>query len=570
MKLNFKQRLFIIITVIFTVSTIGIALFEQSRERVNKTAALEEKLDVYVGILSVSIRQQSHLDFIQIDSLVSLMPSNLRVSLIDNKGTVLYDNTIEDINLLGNHAQRPEIIALKLNNYGTDIRNSVSNNEPYLYYAKTNGTYFIRVALPYNIQTKNFLKPDNTFLYFILLIYLAVLFLINYVIGRFGNSLTQLRNFAVNAQQNSLNYNFGDDELGEIGKKLSENFKQLELTKDVINTEKERLLQHIHNSKEGICFYTSQNEVEFYNGHFIQYIHLITDSPEGNPNIIFTDSSFAAIQQFINQHDSNFLEYKIKIQGKIIAIRAVRFDNNGFEVILNEITQQEKTRILKQEMTGNIAHELRTPVTGIRGYLETILNQPLDTEKQRYFIEKAFGQTQLLSELIQDMSLISKIEEAGHTFAMQPIQLYPFLENLKEDYTLQLSEKQVNFVINIPHNCIIKGNANLLNSIFKNLMDNALRYGGDNIDIVIRLYEQDDEIYYFSFYDTGKGIENENQLSRLFERFYRVNEGRTRDMGGSGLGLSIVKNVIQIHGGNIYAKNRKEGGLEFIFQLRKG
>ncbi|MCO5230847.1 MAG: ATP-binding protein [Chitinophagales bacterium] len=569
MKLNFKQRLFIIITVIFTVSTIGIALFEQSRERANKTEALEEKLDVYVGILNASIHQQSHLDLNQIDSIVSLMPSNLRVSLIDKNGTVLYDNTIEDVHVLGNHAQRTEIVALKSNDYGTDIRNSVSNNEPYLYYAKAIGGYFIRVALPYNIQTKNFLKPDNTFLYFILLIYLTVLFLTNYVIGRFGNSLTQLRDFAVNTQQNLLDYNFGDDELGEIGKKLSENFKQLEQSKDVIHRERDRLLQHIHNSKEGICFYTSQNEVEFYNGHFIQYIHLITDSPEGNPSIIFTDSSFVAIQQFINQHDNNFLEFKINIQGKTIAIRAVRFENNGFEVILNDITQQEKTRILKQEMTGNIAHELRTPVTGIRGYLETILNQPLEADKQRYFIEKAFGQTQLLSELIQDMSLISKIEEAGHTFVMQSIQLYSFLENLKEEYALQLSEKQVDLTIDIPNNCSIKGNSNLLNSIFKNLIDNALRYAGDNINIVIRLYEQDAEFYYFSFYDTGKGIENENQLSRLFERFYRVNEGRTRDMGGSGLGLAIVKNAIQIHGGNIYAKNRKEGGLEFIFQLRK-
>ncbi|HNC64236.1 MAG TPA: ATP-binding protein, partial [Chitinophagales bacterium] len=256
-------------------------------------------------------------------------------------------------------------------------------------------------------------------------------------------------------------------------------------------------------------------------------------------------------------------------QGKIFHLRLVFFENKGFEIILNDITLQEKTRVLKQEMTGNIAHELRTPVTGIRGYLETILTQKLELDKQLYFTEKAFLQTKVLSELIQDMSLIAKIEEAGYTFTMQAIHLKPFLEQIKEDYTLQFTEKRVQFTINIPEECTIKGNQNLLHSVFRNLIDNALRYAGNDTNITIYLYNQDADFCYFSFYDTGKGIEDEKHLSRIFERFYRVNEGRTRDMGGSGLGLSIVKNAIQIHGGTIYAKNRKEGGLEFLFHLKR-
>lgn len=569
MKLNFKQRLFFYFTVIFTLSIIGVTIFERNKEKVQKTETLEGILDVYTTTISSFLSKNPTDNFSNLDSLVSLFPSELRVSIIDKEGIVNYDNTIKNINILSNHAQRPEILALKTSNKGTDIRNSASKNQAYLYYAKDNGINFIRVALPYNINTKNLLKPDNSFVYFILIIYLSVLFLINSIINKFGKSVTQLRDFAIHAKVIPSENNFSDNELDEIGKKLTENYLLLEKSKNEVNAEKEKLLQHIHNSKEGICFFTPQKEVEFYNGHFIQYLHLITDSDEGNPNVIFTDKAFEKLHLFLKNSTSNFLDDKISKQGKIFHLRLVFFENKGFEIILNDITLQEKTRVLKQEMTGNIAHELRTPVTGIRGYLETILTQKLEIDKQLYFTEKAFLQTKVLSELIQDMSLIAKIEEAGYTFTMQAIHLKPFLEQIKEDYTLQFTEKRVQFTINIPEECTIIGNQNLLHSVFRNLIDNALRYAGNDTNITIYLYNQDADFCYFSFYDTGKGIEDEKHLSRIFERFYRVNEGRTRDMGGSGLGLSIVKNAIQIHGGTIYAKNRKEGGLEFLFHLKR-
>lgn len=569
MKLNFKQRLFFYFTVIFTLSIIGVTIFERNKEKAQKTETLEGILDVYTTTISSFLSKNSTNNFSNLDSLISLFPSELRVSIIDKEGKVNYDNTIKNINILSNHAQRPEILALKTNKKGTDIRNSASKHQPYLYYAKDNGIYFIRVALPYNINTKNFLKPDNSFVYFILVIYLSVLFLINSIINKFGKSVTRLRDLAINANVIPSENNFSDNELDEIGKKLTENYLLLEKSRNEISVEREKLLQHIHNSKEGICFFTSQKEVEFHNGHFIQYLYLITDSEEGNPNVIFTDKAFEKLHIFFKGATSNFLDYKISRQGKIFHLRLMVFENKGFEIILNDITLQEKTRILKQEMTGNIAHELRTPVTGIRGYLETILTQKLELDKQLYFTEKAFLQTKVLSELIQDMSLIAKIEEAGYTFTMHTIFLKSFLEQIKEDYTLQFAEKQVQFAINIPEDCKVKGNQNLLHSVFRNLIDNALRYAGNNINITIYLYNQDADFCYFSFYDTGKGIEDEKHLSRIFERFYRVNEGRTRDLGGSGLGLSIVKNAIQIHGGTIYAKNRKEGGLEFLFQLKR-
>ena len=228
--------------------------------------------------------------------------------------------------------------------------------------------------------------------------------------------------------------------------------------------------------------------------------------------------------------------------------------------------KQFRDQQYRQELTGNIAHELRTPVTSIRGYLETVLETELTPEKKQYFINQAFNQTIVLSELIRDMGLINKMEEAPGKFQLTPVCINDLLNDLKTDLQLILQEKKIEMEWDIPEKLIIYGNQNLLYSIFRNLADNAILYAGENIKIEIT-GSCDKQFCYFSFSDNGVGIE-EPHLERLFERFYRINEGRTRDSGGSGLGLSIVKNAVIFHKGFITANNKEKGGLEFLFSLK--
>lgn len=570
MKLSYKKRLFLYIAMIFTLFTIGIVVFQYSREKKLKTEALEEKLDAYVEIINAGLLNRDR-DYTQVlDSLIQLLPRNIRLSLIDKQGNVLFDNSIENLSRLENHAKRPEIVkALKVGK-GTDIRTSVSNSQEYLYYAKKSGDQFIRMALPYDIQVQRFLKSDNAFLYFIIVFFIVILLLIQFVTNRFGKSIKQLRDFALNSGNEEMpKFNFPHDELGEIGVKITESYRQLKESKKEVDSEREKLLQHVHSSDEGICFFTFDKKVEFYNGLFIQYLNTLTDEPGSDPSAIFSDTTFDEMNQFISEDLTNYFETLIKKQGKTFSLRVNRFENKSFEIILNDITKQGKARQLKQEMTSNIAHELRTPVTSIRGYLETVLEHSLEEEKKRYFITQAFEQTIVLSELIQDMSLITKIEEVPQLFKMEEVNIIELLEKLKNELSSSLEKKKIDMQWNISGDTTIKGNRILLYSIFRNLTDNVIRYAGEEIKILVSKYKEDKEFYYFSFYDTGAGIFDETHLTRLFERFYRINEGRTRDTGGSGLGLSIVKNAVTFHKGAITAKNRKGGGLEFLFQLHK-
>ena len=569
MKRTYQQKLTFSFFLIFTLFTIGIILFEQQSARNYKTEALEERLDAYADIVEQyvlrSVGQQNT------DSLLALLPANIRLTLVTQDGTVSYDNLFTDVSSLENHVGRPEIQEAKQTGNGSFIRTSVSNNQPYLYYAKYYGDSFVRVALPYDIQVQSFLKPDNGFLYFIIGLFI-IGFLFIYLVGsRFGKSIRELRDFSLAINRNtpgSITPHFPKDELGEIGAQIVKDYGRVKENEHQLRQEREKLLQHVQSSAEGICFFNPDRTVAFYNGLFLQYLNTLSRDTGSGLNNLLKEDVFMPVLGFLNnRHDDNYFETRITKQGKEFLVRVNIFEDDSFEIILNDITSQEKTRKLKQEMTGNIAHELRTPVTSIRGFLETVLENDLDRQKERGFLTKAYEQTKNLSELISDMSLLTKIEQGPESFSKKAVPIAGIIQKVKRDLSDGLQEKKITIQSSVPENLTVNGNENLLYSVFRNLTDNVIRHAGERITIHIKKYDEKNGRVYFSFSDTGTGIEDETRLNRLFERFYRITEGRTRDSGGSGLGLSIVKNAVLFHGGSITVKSRAEGGLEFLFDL---
>lgn len=229
--------------------------------------------------------------------------------------------------------------------------------------------------------------------------------------------------------------------------------------------------------------------------------------------------------------------------------------------------EQEKIRIKKQ-LTNNINHELKTPVAAIQGYLETLLANPdIDPGKHRAFLEKSLAQTTRLAQLLTDIATVTRMDEASHLIRRERVVLNDLIDDVAADIALLPPERRMRVNCDFPSPVEIEGNPQLLLSVFRNLADNATAYSSGR-DIFIRLLGEDDERYTFLFADNGIGIEEEH-LSRIFERFYRIDKGRSRKQGGTGLGLSIVKNAVLLHGGSIEVRNRAQGGLEFIFTLRK-
>lgn len=230
-------------------------------------------------------------------------------------------------------------------------------------------------------------------------------------------------------------------------------------------------------------------------------------------------------------------------------------------------TRQEQDK-LKRQLTQNIAHELKTPVASIQGYLETILDNPhIDEETKKQFLKHSYAQSQRLTSLLQDISTLNRMDDAPEIKENVEVNISQMVEDISKETALQLEKHHMSFIINLPENIIVQGNKSLLYSVFRNLTDNAIAYAGYGTTITLDAVEKNKE-WSFAFYDNGIGVANEH-LSRIFERFYRVDKGRSRKLGGTGLGLAIVKNAVMIHGGTIQAKNLPTGGLRFDFNIKK-
>ena len=229
---------------------------------------------------------------------------------------------------------------------------------------------------------------------------------------------------------------------------------------------------------------------------------------------------------------------------------------------------KEEQNVLKRQLTQNIAHELKTPVASIQGYLETVLETPNINEKtKQQFLERCYAQSQRLASLLHDISTLNRLDDAPEMVDFETVDINNMVAGIVKDTALQMSERKMKFDNRLPQGVTVRGNQSLLYSVFRNLTDNAIAYAGEGTTITLSA-SQEDDCWSFTFSDNGIGVPYEH-LPRLFERFYRVDKGRSRKMGGTGLGLAIVKNAVLLHGGTISVNNNITGGLRFDFTLRK-
>lgn len=229
-------------------------------------------------------------------------------------------------------------------------------------------------------------------------------------------------------------------------------------------------------------------------------------------------------------------------------------------------TQQEQD-VLKRQLTQNAAHELKTPVASIQGYLETILENPkVDEGTRKLFLQRCYAQSKRLTSLLTDMSMLNRMDDGAQMLSFEEVDVAELIQTVEKESQWTLQQRDMTMSCDIPPNINIHGNRSLLYSIFRNLTDNAMAYAGVGKHISLKA-RKENGIWHFTFSDNGAGVAPEH-LPRLFERFYRVDKGRSRKMGGTGLGLAIVKNAVLVHGGTICVNINPGGGLRFDFTLK--
>ena len=281
--------------------------------------------------------------------------------------------------------------------------------------------------------------------------------------------------------------------------------------------------------------------------------------------ILFEDYDRKVLEPFEEVSDWHLLIFSLVVMAGL-ALLLHRYARRMDARISRE--QAEKESRMRRELTQNIAHELKTPVASILGYTDTIIDHPDMSEQMRQqFIERTNAQARRLTALLQDISTLNRMDYAPDMLSIERVDVAQIVAEIASETALAVDRKHMTLKNCLPQSIIVHGNASLIYSIFRNLMDNAICHAGEGTTIEISA-DDGDEHWHFTFADTGRGID-EQYLPRIFERFYRIDKGRSRALGGTGLGLAIVKNAVLLHGGTISVANRPEGGLAFEFSLMK-
>jgi signal transduction histidine kinase len=441
-------------------------------------------------------------------------------------------------------------------------------------YYLTRDDYTIRMAFPKNEGHAFSWKSPHLYIWFIFFLFLLILYFFIRIYSKYYQSIKELKFFISyfsHYHRFPTSISFKDKDLRQIRYLMQNIYLQLQQREKQIAREREKLIDHFNYAEAGISFFTPDLQNIYTNSHFIQHVNLLLSAVPLNISELFDNEPFADVLRFVqNPGGRNDYQTKRHSNNHIFQIQVVIFHDKCFEIITRDITHAEKDRFIHSEIANNIAHELFTPITSIRGYIETLVEHPnLSPKQQRNYLQRTYKQVLRLSEITQATVMLSTATTAPESFLMEELNLYDLIQYLVTEVDRDMiAINHTTVHVQVDKTSIIKGNRTLLNSIFTNLGHNAIKYAGPRCTISVHQYMEDDSFYYFAVSDNGPGVEN-RLLNRIFERFYRLSEGRTRDQGGSGLGLTIVKEAVLIHHGHIYARNRSGGGLELLFTLRK-
>ncbi len=290
---------------------------------------------------------------------------------------------------------------------------------------------------------------------------------------------------------------------------------------------------------------------------------------KGERVVVRTAIPYSSSLQELLKADWTFLIIMIVISSfmSVVAYFITRHIGMAIERVNYYEAEQEKSR-LKRQLTNNINHELKTPVASMQVCLETLLSGiNLSEDKKMELIERCYANNERLRRLLNDVSLITRLEDGSQLISKEPVVINHIINEIADELEIMPEEERMTLNIDFNEQVVIDGNTSLIGSVFRNLTENAIAYSGGK-NIYISLIKNNDAECYIRFEDDGRGVDEE-QLPRLFERFYRVDKGRSRQKGGTGLGLAIVKHAVQFHGGTIKVSNRPDGGLRFEFSLKK-
>ncbi len=373
------------------------------------------------------------------------------------------------------------------------------------------------------------------------------------------------------------------DELGSLSKAIGEIGIQLRNKIEEISKEKDYLQTVLKGMVEGVLVVDGNGHILMANDAFRNLLSLSSNVADKMPLEVIRNAELeTAIRKALKNGETTAVELNVRTSGeKTVEVNVVGIlpsseaadkdgeGGRGAIAVFHDITRLKELEKIRQDFVANVSHELRTPLTTIKGYAETLLEGALKEEIAFQFVQVIKRHTDRLAKIVEDLLMLSKIESKEFHLKVEVIPVSELIHDVSDFVKEAAERKKISISqAEIPPSLVIEADRNDLEQVFINLLDNAIKYTPEGGRVIISATEKDQGEIEFSIQDNGIGIPKED-IPRIFERFYRVDKGRSQELGGTGLGLSIVKHLVQAHGGRVWVESQPGEGSAFYFTLPK-
>ncbi len=588
-KRSFKLKLILSYVFVVLVSFGFIAFFLDKSLEENSLHNIQSSLVTQAHLIENQITTESikKEDLTSLDILVKTLgpKTKCRITVINRKGMVLADSEKpkQEILNMENHINRPEVRTALTGGIGIDTRYSPTLRIDMLYVAmplknKNEITGILRLALPLESVQKT-LFAIRKIVFIGLVFALGLAFVLGSVVA--GNTIRPINRMT----QVSRRFSEGDfsrriiqspkDEIGELANTLNKMAQDIEDKIKEIKTQNQKLAAIFNSMIEGVIVVDKEGRIISINPTIEKIFGVSKKDAEGKIFLeaIRNNDIPEVINAVLRTGQGASVELTLMYPvSKIFGVNATPvFDNNkvtGCLVVIHDITEIRRLETIRSDFIANVSHELKTPLTSIKGFIETLLEGALDDkENNRNFLTIIQEHAERLNNLVNDLLSLSHLESNEIVLEKEDINLRQQVEGVILGFKSQLKKKSIEVKDELPAVLSIKADKNRIEQVFTNLIDNAIKFNKEKG--FVRIYSQDvNGKIKIVVEDSGIGIPQKD-ITRIFERFYRVDKARSRELGGTGLGLSIVKHIIELHNGSVGAESTEGFGSKFWLVLPK-
>lgn len=494
----------------------------------------------------------------------------MRISIIAENGRVLGDSAQQDIN--ENHLQRPEIQEALKNGRGYDMRLSETTHQRYLYAAqRVDGKYLVRAALR-TTEMDNVMRglvggASICMLIGILVACLATLPLVS----RMLHPLQELTDAAEEISRGHFTSRVAvkdaKDEVGRLARSFNRMTRSTENAITELDRNQSRLKGLLEGMDDGVLAVDRDDRVLFFNERVRTLLSCPNLCVGASLDSSLLLSHVANVMQAAKDSGESCKEQiaGVTAEQQFTVYAAVVENGSSVLAVVSDISRMKRLEQMRSEFVGNVTHELKTPLTSIRASIELLKSSDRDEQTRSYFYDVLDMEAERLQHLIDDMLVLSRLENMREDSAAQPINVEETVRDSVERLSLTAVKNQISIDFHVDPKMYVRCAPTRLEQLFTNLVENAIKYNKPGGRVEITGASQQ-EIAVIKVRDTGIGIAEEH-IPRLFERFYRVDTSRSREIGGTGLGLSIVKHIAVLYGGDISVESKVGEGTVFTVRL---